>query len=338
MRRKSRNSLLALSVCLPGAALADCTAAPEPLVSLSFESRYADDDPSRSILDEDAEEEAKEALKTLDTFINDLSTRTDAALESNDSEAAVCVMQALATWAEADALSNLKTETVQLTIASRIAALALVAAQVSPSAQPAHTATVTAWLTRRTEEQMTFWETAPEGAASGNLRAWAALAVASTALLNNDHVMRGWAAWSLSYVACTANEDGSLPQEMSRKHLALHYQLHAVTPLTVTATLLEQQGVSVMNRCERALDRIVAFTVRDLTAGGAESEAITGEEQSLNQGAGDLKDFQLAWAESWLTLRANPELEAIVAPRRPLRYSKLGGDQTRLWRGVVTEK
>ena len=35
----------------------------------------------------------------------------------------------------------------------------------------------------RMDEQMTFWETAPEGSASGNLRAWAALAGASVALL-----------------------------------------------------------------------------------------------------------------------------------------------------------
>lgn len=326
-----RTWMAALALCTPLPAIAACGAVPDPVISLSFESRYAVDDPSRSEIDIEAEAAAKEALGDLDRFITDLSTRTDEAVVGGDRDAAACVMAALATWAQADALSDLGGETVQLTIGSRIAALALIAAQVAPAAPAADTSAVTAWLARRMDSQMTFWETAPDGAASGNLRAWAALAAAATSLLTQDPVTRGWAAWSLSYVACTAAPDGSLPQEMRRKQLALHYQVHAVTPLVVTAALLEQQGMPVMNRCARALDRIVDFTLDDLAAGGAASAAHAGAPQTLNTGIDGLKDFQLAWAEAWLSLRANPELETTIAPRRPLRYSKLGGDQTRLW-------
>jgi len=328
-----RNWLTALAFCAPLPAMAACPSVAAPLISLDFESRYADDDPTRSEIDLEAEIDAKQAIARLDGFVRDLTDRTDAALSANDPDAAACVMAGLATWADADALSDLATQTAKLTVGSRLAALALVAAQVAPAADRVHTAAVSAWLTRRMDEQMTFWETAPEGAASGNLRAWAALAGASVALLTNDAVTRGWSAWSLSYVVCTANPDGSLPQEMGRKHLALHYQLHAVAPLAVTAALLEQQGVSVMTRCDRALDRIVDFTLRDLAAGGVESAAHAGASQTLNAGLDSLKGFQLAWAEAWLSLRIQPELEAIIIPRRPLRYSKLGGDQSRIWMG-----
>lgn len=323
--------MTALALCTPLPAMAACGAVSEPVVSLSFESRYSEDDPSRSEIDIEAEATAKEALAGLDQFIVDLTTRTGSAVEQGDRDAAACVMAALATWAQADALSDLGGDTVQLTIGSRLAALALIAAQVAPAAAIADTSAVTAWLARRMDSQMTFWETAPNGAASGNLRAWAALAGAATSLLTQDPVTRGWAAWSLSYVACTAAEDGSLPQEMRRKQLALHYQVHAVTPLVVTAAVLEQQGVSVMNRCARALDRIVTFTLDDLAAGGTASAGLAGAPQTLNAGIDALDDFQLAWAEAWLSLRANPELDAAITPRRPLRYSKLGGDQTRLW-------
>jgi len=325
--------LSALALCAPISALAACPPVPDPLIDLSFESRYAADDPSRSQIDVEAEEDAKEALSVLDTFISDLAKRTDVAFANDDPEGAACVMAALANWADADALSELGTQTVRLTIGSRLAAIALVAAQIAPAADAAHTASVSAWLARRMEEQMIFWEGAPQGAASGNLRAWAALAGVSVSLLTNDPVVRGWSAWSLSYVACTANPDGSLPQEMGRKQLALHYQVHAVTPLAVGAALLEQQGVSVMNRCGRALDRIVAFTLRDLAAGGAESAAISGAAQTMKDGVDGLKNYQLAWAEAWLSMRALPELESAIAPRRPLKYSKLGGDQSRLWKG-----
>ena len=328
-----RKWISALAFCAPVPALAACPDVPVPLIDLSYESRYAADDPSSSQIDVDAEEDAKQALSVLDDFINDLTKRTDAAVAKGDSDGAACVMGALGHWADADALSVLETETVQLTIGSRLAALALVAAQVAPAGTPAQQANVAAWLGRRMDAQMTFWETAPDGTASGNLRAWAALAGAAVALLTDDAVTRGWAAWSLSYVACTANPDGSLPQEMRRKQLALHYQLHAVTPMAVTAALLEQQGVSVMNRCGRALDRIVAFTLRDLAAGGAESAAIAGAPQTLDRGFAGVEDFQLAWGEAWLALRVLPELEAAIAPRRPLKYSKLGGNQSQIWRG-----
>ncbi|MFT5797417.1 MAG: poly(beta-D-mannuronate) lyase [Candidatus Azotimanducaceae bacterium] len=320
---------LLLSAPLP--ALAACPPVPSPLINLSFESRYVDDDPTRSEIDLEAEADAKDALAAVDDFITDLTNRTDTAVIAEDVTGAACVMEALAVWADADALSELGTQTVELTIGSRLAALALIAIQVAPVADAAHLASVTAWLARRMDAQMEFWETAPDGAASGNLRAWAGLTAASVALLTDDKVTLGWAAWSISYVACTANLDGSLPQEMSRKHLALHYQVHAVAPLTVAAALLEQQGVSVLNRCGRALDRIVAFTLDDIAAGGARSEALAGAPQTLNAGFDSLKDFQLAWGEAWLSLKIQPNLEAAILPRRPLNYSKLGGNQSRIW-------
>ena len=325
----------AIAMGLPtGAWAAECPPFAPPIVDLSFDSRYADDDDSRSEVDPEREEEAEAALAPLYDFVTNLTERTDKAIEKGDRADAACILAELASWANADALSDLGTQTVELTIGSRLAALALVAGQVAPAGRPEDLSAVKAWLTRRMDEQMTFWEDAPSGSAQGNLRAWAALAGASVALLTNDAVARGWAAWSVSYVACTANPDGSLPQEMSRGPLALHYQLHAVAPLTVAAGLLEQQGASVMDKCGRALDRVVDFTLADLAAKGAKSQAITGEAQTITGGLASLKDFQLAWGEAWLRLRANPELEAAIAPRRPLRYSKLGGDQTRIWQSL----
>ncbi|MEM8654421.1 MAG: alginate lyase family protein [Pseudomonadota bacterium] len=323
--------LVVCAALCPAPLMAACPDVPTPVIDLRFDSRYADDDPTRSTIDVEAEDDAKSALAPVDDFISDLTRRTDSALADQDRDAATCVLAALAEWAEADALSQLGSDTAELTIGSRLAALAIVAAQVLPAGDATHSTTVRDWLSRRMTDQMTFWETAPDGAASGNLRAWAALAGAGTALITGDPVIRGWSAWSLTYVLCTAAPDGSLPQEMSRAHLALHYQLHAVGPLVVTAALLNRQGVPLSNRCDQALDRIVAFTLRDVDAGGTESAAHAGEAQSVSEGLAAVPDFQLAWAEAWLSLRDDPELNTALTDRRPLKYTKLGGDQTRLW-------
>lgn len=323
--------LTSLILAAPMPALATCVDVPTPPVSLSFESRYKEDDLSRSEINPEAEADAKEALKLLDDFIGDLATRSDAALLVGDGAEIACVLDALAHWAEADALSVLATRTVQLTIGSRLAALALITQKIAPISDDGKVQAVTAWLARRMKEQMTFWESAPNGSAAGNLRAWSALAGTATAVLANDAVMLGWSAWSVEYVACTALDDGSLPQEMTRKTRALHYQLHAVAPLTVAAALLEQNGISMLDRCGGALERIVTFTMDDLDAGGVASAAHAGAEQTLNGGLESVKDFQLAWGEAWLSLHEAPALETALSMRRPLKYSKLGGDQSRIW-------
>jgi poly(beta-D-mannuronate) lyase len=243
----------------------------------------------------------------------------------------------IATWADADALAGLDSNTARLTIGARLAGFALVLLQIDPAtADPATLARIDSWLTRRLTEQIDYWEEdAPEGARTGNLRAWAALAAAATAARTADPALRYWAAASAARVLCSAAPDGSLPQEMRRGRLALQYQLHAITPLTVTALLLERQGLPLTGICDAALDRAVGFALSDL-ADGTRSAALSGAAQSFFDGSDTLEDFHLAWIEAYLRLPVAAhaaQAETLIAPRRPLTYSKLGGNQTLIWGG-----
>ncbi len=181
---------------------------------------------------------------------------------------------------------------------------------------------------------MQFWENAPKGAASGNLRAWAGLAAAATADLTNDRVMRAWAIWSTTYVLCSANPDGSLPQEMTRGKFALHYQLYALAPLVTSVLLLERQGTPVTQQCDGALQRAVHFALSDLDS-GAKTQAITGHVQSFFDGSAELGKHHLAWLEPYLAYTPDPVAEDYAAPRRPLSFSKLGGNQTLIWQTLT---
>ncbi len=329
-----------VGVGLTGAASAQaCAPAPDPVLTLGFESRYTDDDPTRATLDEAAEAAAKAAVKPLDDFIRDLAAETDRMLATADASAraalADCLLARMGIWARQDALAGLTTQTVRLTIGSRLSAFGLVALQAQENGSGTRDAAeVGAWLQRRMREQMTFWETAPSGARVGNLRLWAALAGAATSALTDDPLIRGWAAWSTTYVTCTANPDGSLPREMDRGRRALHYQLHALAPMVTATLLLERQGMPVLAACGDALDRAVGFALDDLES-GARSHAITGEVQTLVDGSDPLEDFQLAWIDAFLALEgafaASVQAERWAAPRRPLSYSKLGGNQTLMW-------
>ncbi|MEM8730577.1 MAG: alginate lyase family protein [Pseudomonadota bacterium] len=327
--------LLALGfICAPLPVWA-CAPPADPVLSLDFESRYDPDDTARATPDADRQAAAEAALDPLDAFIRDLSQGLNAAL-STDTAAdqatqAACLLTQIGVWAAADALSDQATETVALTIGSRLSALALVATRAA-GIVPNHPdlPEIRDWLSRRVTAQMTFWETAPDRAGQNNLRAWAALAGAATAGLVEDPVMRGWAAWSVAYVLCSASEDGSLPLEMHRGRLALHYQLHALAPLTTAVLVLKNQGLDLTQRCDDALSRAVRFALSDL-GDGQKSASHSGEVQSFFDGSDQLEAWQLAWLEAYLKLDPNPQILALADPLRPLSYSKLGGNQTLYW-------
>lgn len=335
-----RTLLLLAALTAPGAAWAfDCPPTPPPVIALDFGSRYADGDASRSELDADADRDADQALAPVEDFLRDLTRSVGEIHKEGADRAAVadCVMGAMAEWAEAGALSDLRTDTAALTLGARIAGFALVTAQAAPDAtRPGEVQAVTDWLTTLTRAQMTWWEvTAPRGARNGNLRAWAALAAGTMAGLTDDPVMRAWATWSVTHVLCTANPDGSLPQEMTRGKRALQYQLHALAPLTVTVLQLQRQGLDLKDSCDGALGRAARFALGDLATGEA-TRTITGEEQSFFDGSDQIEEWHLAWLEAYVTLfPAEDEgaVTTILRDMRPMGYSKLGGNQTALWGG-----
>lgn len=336
MRR--RFALMAASaLSVPAVALADCAPPPEPVHALAYGSRYQDSNAPGTELDAEANAAVDEELQPVDDFLRDLTDIANLVFEDGGDPvaAADCVVSQIAAWARAGALQDLQTENARMTIGSRIAGFALIALQAAPHTTRADDLVrIGSWLNRLMFAQMQFWETqAPDGAKTGNLRAWAALAGAASAALGDDPVLRGWSAWSLVFVACTANPDGSLPQEMRRGKFALHYQLHAIAPMAVAAALLERQGIPVRVACDGALERIVGFALDDLET-GAKSQAITGEVQSYFDGTARLKPFSLAWIEAYLSMDGvarRAELDALAQNHRPLSYSKLGGDQTLIW-------
>lgn len=325
---------LAALLALWAAPALACDPAPAPVGTLDYGSRYADDSANRAEIDAEGDAQADRALKPVDDFLRDLTDRANDALRGNDPVAADCVMAQMAEWARAGALSDLASETARLTAGSRIAGFALVALQAAPLAtNPGDVQAVDAWLARLMQAQAAFWETAaPPGARNGNLRAWAALAGAATAHRTGDPALRAWAAWSVAWIACTANPDGSLPQEMTRGRFALKYQLHATAPLVAAALILSRDGTDITGQCDGALSRIVQYSLSDIAAGAA-TQARTGEVQSFFDGTDTLRGFHLAFVVPWLALdpQAGIDAQALAETHGALNYSKLGGNQRLLW-------
>ncbi len=337
-----RTAILALWLTQPVAVWAQettsdafvCGAVPTPVVTLDHGSRYVAEDDSRSDFDEASNADVNAQLAPVDDFISALSEAANRALSSETERQAAldCVLSGLAIWANADALSDLGTMNAQLSAPSRIAGLAFAYAQVQPLLQESGDRTlVEGWLADRARATMIYFDTdAPTNASRNNLRAWAALAVARIGLTVNDAAMIDWADASVRLVVCDIGEDGSLPLEMAREDLALHYQLHAVTPLVITAALLQSQGHDLFMACDGAIHRAVRFVLAAFDDPSL-VERITGYEQTYFTGNEDLRGFELAWASAYLSLFYAPELTDFVESFGELGNSKLGGRQSLLW-------
>lgn len=320
-----------------------CPVDTQPVVSLGFGSRYTDDSENRSDFDEESDKAVTAALKPIDDFITDLARQTnilnDPETKPDQAQAAAhCVLDSILAWAKADALSELKTQGANLSAPSRVGGIAFAyAAALTVVPQPEGQAEIEAWLMARSEQTMAFFDTeAPPRASQNNLRAWAGLAVTRVGLTLDNPTLIDWGAETLRLVACTADADGSLPNEMWRGKLALHYQLHAVAPLVTTAALLKDQRPDLFTICDQALPRIVRFTLAGLDDPAA-VETITGEKQTVG-GTRKARDFELAWLPAYLTLDPDPKIAALLDSIRELGNSKLGGDQRLLWPGAAADE
>ncbi|SFL61088.1 poly(beta-D-mannuronate) lyase [Loktanella salsilacus] len=316
---------------------AECAAAPEPVISLNYGSRYTDDDDTRSTLDVDSNEVVNAALRPVDDFIRDLVARSNGVLNESDptsaSGAADCVLAQIATWARAEALSDLDSFTARLSMGARIGAIAEAYRQVRPLITDLKAvADVDQWLIQRAQEQLEFWEKeATSGARTGNLRAWAALALLNIGEVTNTDTFVWWASASAVRILCTAREDGSLPQETKRGSYGLHYQFHALSPLVTIAARLDRAGLPMTTSCNNALPRVVEYAFNDFEQEGALTQEYSGARQSYFDGTETLEDHELAFLGAYVSLFPNSPLVDRAQKTENLSNSKLGGDQRLLW-------
>jgi poly(beta-D-mannuronate) lyase len=312
-----------------------CPALGPPVIRLDHGSRYNAKDKSHSNFDNASNAEVNAQLKPVDDFVSDMVGAANTALSATEPKATACVVDGLTAWASAGALGDMGSVNAGLSVPSRVAGLAYAWAEVKPLVQDgAQSDAIESWLAGLAHASMDFFDSeAPGHSARNNLRAWAGLAVARVGLTLKDEAMIDWADASVKLVACSAAPDGSLPLEMARKELALHYQLHALTALVTTAVLLQQEGHTLFQACDGSLHRSIRFAV-EAFADPTLVTKLAGAKQSYFDGSDKLQGFELAWAAGYLATFYDPELAAFVKPFKPLANSKLGGLQSLLWPGT----
>ena len=334
-------SLLALAALGGTASIANaaeetCFSIPAPVISLGFGSRYEADSKTRSDLDDDSDAAVTKALKPIDLFIQNLAKQVTKAGKETDATSRAdyqrCVINAVYQWASANALSDMQTDNAKLSVPSRVGGIAIAYAesrnQVSGVADRQRV--IEKWLLERARATVHFFDNdATKGAARNNLRAWASLAVGEVGILNEDKPLTDWAILSNRTMITDASPDGSLPLEMNRQQYALHYQLHAMSPLVTSIARLCSAGYGKGGADLTKLATMARFSinaVKDPTI----VQKITGVKQTVEPGLKD-NTSSLGWLEPYVALSNDKKMETEFADLRPLPNSKLGGNATALY-------
>jgi poly(beta-D-mannuronate) lyase len=320
------------------AAKETCFTAPKPVMSLGFGSRYQAASKSRSDIDEDSDAAVTKALKPIDKFIQDLSRQITRASDEKDPGMRRlyqrCVVDNVYTWAKADALDDMRTPNAKLSIPARIGGIAIAYSEARNQVPGLgdKQRLIEAWLLKRARETAYFFDNeATKGASRNNLRAWASLAVGEVGILTEDRALVDWAIMSNRTMIEGAAPDGSLPLEMNRMRYALHYQLHAMTPLVASVARLCDAGYGKGGADIEKLGTMARFSINAVKNPGI-VQKINGKSQTVKPGL-KANLSAISWLEPYIALSSDFDVEKQFASLRPLNNSKLGGDQTALYQG-----
>lgn len=185
--------------------------------------------------------------------------------------------------------------------------------------------TITAWLKKLAEAAREYCEEKSRAGkandAYNNHRYWAAFAVAGAAIANNDRNLFRWAVDSYKLGVHDIRDDGTLPMELDRGQMALHYHLYALAPLMFLAEYGETNGIDLYSERNFAIKRLVARCIMGLEDPSYFQQR-TGVQQVTTP---EIEPWEISWAQAYTRRFPDPKISALLAKASRLNYTMLGG-------------
>ena len=150
---------------------------------------------------------------------------------------------------------------------------------------------------------------------------WAGLAVAAAGTASNDPGEFKWGVEAYRMGVEAVQPDGTLPQEMWRGQMTMHYHLYALGALVMIAELGEANGIDLYAEQNGAMHRLAK-----LCTAGLGDPTLFEKKTSIKQkvevpyAGGDI-----GWAVPYVRRFPSPELSALIAKAPWVRYSTWGG-------------
>lgn len=185
-------------------------------------------------------------------------------------------------------------------------------------------AAILEWFRRLAKPEHDYFEahTARAGSdAWNNHLYWAGLALAAEGIASNDPDALLWGIATYRLGVDAVQPDGSLPAEMARGQMALHYQLYALGALIMIAELGEANGIAMYSQRDGAIHRLVRFDTAALEDPGIITKR-TGLTQNI---AKTYSGLEIGWAVPYVRRFPDPQLSALIAQSSWTNFWQWGG-------------
>ena len=312
----------------------ECKPMPRPYTGkLEFPSKYEGSDKARDDFNPKAAAKYEAMIKDIREMERQVSAQVARYLRTGHAETLHCVLDALAAWAQADALGaptrdHTGKSVRKWALASLASAyLRLKFSSSGPLAQASGQAQrIEEWFGALGERVVKDWKDQPLEKIN-NHEYWAAWAVMATGVALDRRDFFDWALGQYRIAAKQVDPDGYLPNELKRETRALAYHNYALGPLAMIAAFAKANGVD-LRETQPAMQRLAGRVLQ-----GVDDPAIfqqrTGEKQDL----GELREnSKFAWMEAHCWTFGCGEAEARRMNKlRPLKTYRLGGNLTELF-------
>lgn len=192
-------------------------------------------------------------------------------------------------------------------------------------ASPEQAAEIPAWLKKLAEENRGYYEQkrrqkGPNDADNNHLY-WAGFAISAAAISSGDQRLMKWGMNAYRHGARDIQDDGTLPMEMDRAQMALHYHLYALAPLVLLAEFGAANGLDLYAERDYAIKRLVARCIDGLHDPTFFAHRTGGAQVTTPR----IEAGKIGWAQPWLRRFPDPAISELLSKAASLSYTTWGG-------------
>jgi len=296
-----------------------------PVRDVLGESYYVD--AAHSVADPAKKQRNEDALRPLRTYVKAVEKLADGFMRSSpaDSNYRTRALELLDEWASAGALLGRTNQQGSYERKWMLGGLALAYFKLKTGpGDDARQERIERWLVAIAEAVQGEYERPARTDNRNNHAYWAGLAVLAVGIAANERALFDWGISRARLGIEQIETDGSLPLEMSRGGMALHYHVFALTPLIMAAELAAANGVDLYAENGYAVRRLVGLVLAAIEDTKAFGERAHVEQTFAVPPAGSA----LAWAEPYNRRYPDAVLTGYLRAARPIIDARLGGDVT----------
>ncbi|NYF78326.1 alginate lyase family protein [Granulicella arctica] len=298
--------------------------------SLVFNGYYTDE--HHSIVDPQAKAAYRAASKANELFIKQVAHAADAYQTSRSKAAAQCAVTLLDEAAHQHAFTTAQLGKTGARDGFYVQAfyldglsMAYLKVLKSPFVSNQQRTDIQSWLVQMAESVRDFYNSMTRqnaGDSRNNLIYWAGLGVAATGVAADRSDLFDWGIAQYRLGVGQIGTDGTLPLEMDRASMALHYHLFASAPLVLLAELAKPNGIDLYEANNGAIHRLVKVTVREL-GNPSFFQQRTGVAQVMPE---ELDGEIIGWAIPYQRRFPDPVLASLLAKTKSTSYWMMGGN------------